>query len=281
MRLLTRSLLACALAAGAVLSAELPDPKQPESVVTLPAAIVLAKDPAAAMAKLPEAMVADARTKWDAFRAKADAEFDAKFTEAMTMLTAEGAIDQLMAMATPALASYNPAEAAATIQMVGGMMAMGMAQKPDATAEDRAAAATLQRLMIAVGAWLPNADFGNPEKLKTALGHLITGAKAMRVADAAALRALSYQELMARVGAALPSLKAALATYDLQIDAFCRSVKATSAGTGATRTVTATFTAFGQEFSMPMTVKQNAAGFWEPEKPMANPLAGPGAPPTP
>lgn len=220
--------------------------RTPEDAVMKPVRALIANDLTALIATLPDDEIDKLRTKWDAERAKPNQRDDAQFNMAMAQLMAPGAVDTLMSLIEPQLeeidedAFYNGIEAAT-------------ANAPMGEAEE---------MRDAVVSWIESAGFTDAGKMRQALGHVVGAAHAFNVHNAAELRALSFDDLIARSGAALPHVKSICLVYGLDVDGLLRSISAGGfSGSETEQTGTVKLTFLGKQRDIPTTVRK-LDGHW-------------------
>jgi hypothetical protein len=111
-------------------------------------------------------------------------------------------------------------------------------------------------------------------KARQAIEYIVAGAKALEIANAADLRALSLDEVLKRCGGFLVEFKHALAVYGLDADGFLDSIKVAGVeGDGDQRTATMQFTAFGKPHSFPVKMEKKDGRWQVSESSLAgNPL---------
>ncbi|MBA3684722.1 MAG: hypothetical protein H0W72_05710 [Planctomycetes bacterium] len=229
------------------------DPTSPEEAILAPIKALRSNDLLALFKSLPAADQAEAEQSWKEEGAKASPTQKAEFDQKLAILLNDDAIEQLAAQVEPMLQSYNPQEAAGQLMMVGGMIAMGMAQDEKSAEIGK----TLQALIMDMSTWLPKAGFEDPAKLRAALTKVVAAAKALKVTTADQFFALSISDLLTRAGAAVKEIKAAFTVYELNPDAFLDSLIITKVeGSGDQRTASLQFTAFGRNHTIPVNLEQ-------------------------
>lgn len=260
MRLLSISSLALAACCGfGTIHAESAPAMSPEEQVQLPIKALRNNDYASLFKLAPADKQAEAHAKWKEAGAQATPDQKAQFNQFLSTMLAPNAVDGLMALAEPQLSQVNPQELVGYVQMFGGMMAMQMSQDPK-TAE---MGKQMQQLVADVAAWIPTAGIEDPKKLRAALTSVAAGVQALGVKTADEFYALSFDDMLGRVGGAVKEVKEALKVYDLQADKMLDSMKLTDVqGSGDQRTGTLKATAFGHEYSFPVTLIQKD-GVWQ------------------
>ena len=249
------------------------DPAQPESAILLPVKVLKDNDFKAFFLSLPAAEQDKARGDWkqaqEASKQPGAEANQAEFNAFLARLLAPGAVDALVAQAEPQLAQLNPQEASQGLQMMAGFLPMMLQANPQPGAKDpatqqRVAAyvTLLQGLCTDASQWILTAGLNDKAKLKEALTHLVAGAQALGVKDAADLQALPLEEFLGRLTPLVKEAKAALAIYGVEVDAFLTSVTvaavAPAAGAPADdRTLNVSLKAFGKPYTVPVIVTRS------------------------
>ena len=244
------------------------DTATPESAILLPARVLRANDFRGIYDLLSPEEKAKATSEWT--KAQAQSKTGAKqkdvneLNDLLSKLLSPTAVDDLFKEAEPKLASINPQETSQALQMAAGFLPMMLGQaQPGQTAEQtknkQAMATMLQGILTDASSWVLSAGVNDPKKLRSAIESLVAGAKALGVKNAAELQALPFEEFIGRLGPIVKEAKTAAGVYDIGIDAFLDSVKATAtpaaAGAAATeRALAVSFTAFGKPYTFPVTV---------------------------
>ncbi len=247
-RLFLLTLFAAAVAVGG----EAPPAGSPEDALLAPVKALRQNDVLSLFKAMPAEEQAEAEAEWAAGRDQPPTEQDAKLNEMLQLVNQPGAVDLLMMQAEPALAQIDPQQLGFQLQMGAGMIGMGLASSP----EGMPFAEIIQGLATDLMGWLPTSGINDPAKLREMLTHLVAAGKAYGVADSAALRALSLDDVLTRSGDALNEFKAGLAVYGCDLDAFLDSIAITDvAGTGDARTATLQFVVLGKPRTLPLKLK--------------------------
>lgn len=172
-----------------------------------------------------------------------------KFVEQMAKLTAPGAEDKLYAEAEPQLKKLE-----AQAQQIPMMIAMGQGflqsaiqQNQELTEEQKKQSSAL---IDAAAKWAQGVKFTDPALAKAAIAAVTRTARDLNLKSLDEVRALDFDQGMAKAGIALAGVKQVVAAYGLKIDAWLDSVKAETVSTaGDTAKVKVTYTAFDQPFT--------------------------------
>ena len=251
------------------------DAATPESAVLMPVRILRANDFRGIYDLLSPEEKAKAAADWK--KAQDQAKSGAKendvnqLNDLLAKMLSPTAVDDLFKEAEPKLATLNPQETSQALQMAAGFLPMMLnqaqpGQTPEQTKNKQALSAMLQGMLTDASGWVLTAGINDPKKLRAAIESLVAGAKALGVKNAAELQALPFEDFIGRLGPIVKQAKLAAGVYDIGIDAFLDSVKATAtpAAAGAPaaeRALSVSFAAFGKPYTFPVTVVQKD-GHW-------------------
>ena len=251
------------------------DVTQPESAVLLPAKVLRQNDFKSFFTTLPAEDQTKAVTQWKEAQEKAKAGIKpqdlSKVNDLLAKLLAPDAVDTLMKQAEPGLANIKPAELATQLQQ--GAMILPMlfsqaqpGQTPEQTRNKQLLGQMLSGLLTDASAWVPTSGIDDPKKLRSALEHLVAGAKGLGVKTVEELQALPFDEFLGRISPLVKEAKLAAAVYDIQIDQFLDSVTAKPAAgaapaAGDDKPLTVGFTAFAKPYTLPVMVTKKD-GHW-------------------
>lgn len=166
-----------------------------------------------------------------------------RFAENLAAWTAPDAVETAMTSMAPMIAALKP-------QIQGGISAL-QAQVGNAPAEVQPHAAAV---LAGMAAWA-EANAFDEEQIRAALSELQQTVIALDLTTLDALKALPYDQKMAKAGELLAGFKRALLVFDFDLDAIADSVTAEpGSGTGASTTVKTGVTLFGVRIDgeMPM-----------------------------
>lgn len=191
-------------------------------------------------AALPPAEVERMRANWQkAMQEDPTSEDEARdFRESLAKLTAPDAVDALMAEIEPRLVEFETKTAPQMPAMVGmgrGLLQSGIQENQEITAEQKTQA---KAMVDAIGDWATSTPFTDRARVRQALTHLVESARALGISELDQLRALSFDEALAKGGIAWTGASKALAVYGLSIDDALASTRAETVKTeGDTATV--------------------------------------------
>ena len=173
-------------------------------------------------AALPPAEIERMRSEWDKNRAEPITEEDrAEFADSWGKITAADGVDKIMAEMEPQLAQLKP-QLAGMIAMGQGMATMTIAESTELTDAQKAQATAF---MNGLSGWLGKTDFADPALMRKSLTALADGLRATGITKLDDIKALSFDELLAKFGPAVGGVKNALAAYGFSLDAIADSVK--------------------------------------------------------
>ncbi|MFT3790385.1 MAG: hypothetical protein QM741_04760 [Rudaea sp.] len=172
-----------------------------------------------------------------------------KFADQMAQLTAPGAEDKLFAEAQPQLKKLE-AQAAQIPMMIAmgqGFLQSAIQQNQDLTDEQKKQSSAL---VDAAAKWAQGVKFTDPALAKAAIAAVSKTARDLNLKSLDEVRALGYEQGMAKAGIALAGFKQIVGVYGLKIDDWLDSVKAeTVSTTGDAAKVKVSYTAFDQPFT--------------------------------
>ena len=145
-----------------------------------------------------------------------------QFAESFGRLTADDAVDSIMKEIEPKLAEYKN-QLPGYIAMGAGMMQMQVANS--SVSEEEKASAT--KAITAIQTWAGKTDFADPKRARVAVTALVDAAKSIDLKTPEAVKALSFDQAMDKVGIFFGGFKKALLAYDFDLDATFTSFKAT------------------------------------------------------
>ena len=173
-------------------------------------------------AALPAAEIERMRSEWDKNRAEPITDEDrAEFADSWGKITAADGVDKIMAEMEPQLAELKP-QLAGMIAMGQGMATMTIAESTELTDSQKAQATAF---MNGLSGWLGKTDFADPALMRKSLTALADGLRATGITKLDDIKALSFDELLAKFGPAVGGVKNALAAYGFSLDAIADSVK--------------------------------------------------------
>jgi hypothetical protein len=202
-------------------------------------------------AALPAAEVAKIKSDW-ANKMNQDPVTDEdrkKFADQMARFTAPGAEDKLFAEAEPQLKKLDAqaAQMPVMIAMGQGFLQSAIQQNQELTDEQKKQTSAL---VDAAAKWAQGVKFTDPALAKAAIAVATKTARDLNLKSLDEVRALNYDQGMAKIGIVLAGIKQVLAVYGLKLDQWLDSVKAETVGTaGDTAKVKVTYTAFDQPFT--------------------------------
>ncbi len=174
-------------------------------------------------ASMPAGQFQMMRGAYEMQRSKPIEEKDrAEFEEAIAKLTANDAVDRLMAEFEPKLNEIAP-QAEGGILMALGAMQMALAQPDNTmTAEQRE---MLRAVLPGLERWLKGTDFFNPATAREALTLVTRAARDTGIQNLDQLKMLSFEEALGSASKMFAASKRAVKLYGLDIDAIAASAR--------------------------------------------------------
>jgi hypothetical protein len=202
-------------------------------------------------AALPTAEVAKIKTDWaNKINENPITDEDRqKFAEQMTKFTAPGAEDKLFAEIEPQLKKLD-AQAMQIPMMIGmgqSFLQSAIQQNQDLTDDQKKQSAAF---VDAAAKWAQGVKFTDPALAKAAIAAVTKTARDLNLKSLDEVRALNYDQGMAKADIVLGGFKQVAAVYGLKLDQWLDSMKAeTVSTTGDSAKVKLTYTAFDQPFT--------------------------------
>lgn len=173
-------------------------------------------------ASMPAAELERLRSEWDKNRAEPITDQErAEFAENWGKITAPDGVDKIMTEIEPQLAEMKP-QLAGLIGMGQGMATMSINQSTELTPEQKTQAT---QFMNGLSGWLGKTDFADAALMRKSLTALAEGLRATGITQLDDIKALSFDEALAKGGVAMGGVKNALAAYGFSLDAIADSVK--------------------------------------------------------
>ncbi len=196
---------------------------------------------------LPPEKLKEMRAEWDKNRAEPVTEEDRKeFAEGWGKITADGAVDTLMAEASPQLEQMKM-QLPMMMPMFQGMATMGVQENQDLSDEQKAAATGA---LTGLFTWAQTADLTNEAKLRQALTIAHERSRSLDVNTLDDMRALEFDQALAKGSVMLSAVKDIFNVYGLSLDDIAASMKAEEvSSSGDLAKVRTSYTLFGQDIS--------------------------------
>ncbi|WP_223786736.1 hypothetical protein [Marinicella meishanensis] len=186
----------------------------------------------------------------------------AQFAQTMSMLTADGAEDQLYAMAAPQLEQAR-AMLPMMVMMGKDQMVQGIKQNPMIPEEQRE---TLAAVAGAAVDWIGENDVLSDEKTKAAIASVVGTAKAMDMTSLDEVENMTFEQALAKGSIALGGFKDLLNVYGLSMDDMLDSVDVSNVNVnGDNATMDVNFEIFGQTIKQTMNMVKKD-GVWVGEQ---------------
>jgi hypothetical protein len=163
------------------------------------------------------------KTRFESMRKTPIGEQERKqFTESFGRLTADDAVDKIMQELEPKLAEYKTM-LPGYVSIGAGALQMQVANS-QLSAEEKASAT---KAVSAMQNWATKTDFADPVRARKAVTALVDTAKSLGLKKPEDVTALSFEQVLEKMGLCLGGFKKALLAYDFDLDAILASVNAT------------------------------------------------------
>lgn len=185
-----------------------------------------------------------------------DAGIDAEdLDKQLGVLLSDGGVDTLMPMVEMTLTEVEPEQLASQIEMVGGMMLMGVTDDPESAQQ-------LQATVKGLADKVRTSGINDPEKARKALESLVSGLQSAGISKASDVVDLPFEEAMAKVKPVVAAVKQGLQNYDLDLDSILNGLSYSAEGEGDDQRVNVQGSLFGNQFTIPVPVHQ-VDGAWK------------------
>jgi hypothetical protein len=213
----------CAASVAATADSIATGPKPHESILTSVRAVRNNDLGAVLQAVLTDDQLAEMEAEWNQQRKQpVDPQESAQFQMVMTMLTAPGAEDMLMAQVEPKLAEMRP-QVAMMVGMFSGLLQASLEQDQtlQPAEKDRAA-----KVIEAIGQVLLENDITSSQNAKHAIDILCRSARSSKIMSMQEVNKLSFDQLIDKGDIFLKGTKDMLAVYGLDTNEWLDTVEA-------------------------------------------------------
>ena len=175
----------------------------------------------------------------------------------LAMLNNPEAVEMLVQEARANAAEVNTAEMSQGLAMLP-MLMMGLASNPEV--------AQAPELQFAMGllpdlqAWVASAPLNDPDLAEKAVRAFATGVQKLEITSADDIRALEFDAFLTKAGSFSATVKEALVVYDVDLDGFLDSLKAT----GSDDIISLSMTMLGKDRSVDIPMVEQD-GNWVPK----------------
>jgi len=145
----------------------------------------------------------------------------AQFVQMMGMLTADGAEDQLMAMATPQLEKMRT-QLPMLLMMGKGMASQAIESNPDIPADQKE---TVTKVANTLMDFVSNNDILSEEVTRKAIHAAVETAKSLDMKTLDELQNMNYDQAMAKAGIVMGGVKNVMGAYGISIDDLLGSIE--------------------------------------------------------
>jgi len=172
---------------------------------------------------LTDDQIAEMETEWNQQRKQpVDPQENAQFQMVMTMLTAPGAEDMLMAQVEPKLAEMRP-QMAMMVGMFSGLVQSSLAQDQTLQPAEKERAG---QVIEAIGQVLLENDITSSQNARKAIDILCQSARSSKIMSMHDVNKLSFDQLVDKGDIYLKGIKRMLAVYGLDMNEWLDSVEA-------------------------------------------------------
>jgi hypothetical protein len=186
----------------------------------------------------------------------------AQFVQMMGMLTGDGAVDQLMAMATPQLEQMR-AQLPMMVMMGKGMVSSTIQSSPDIPAEQKESATKMVNTMMD---FVSNNDVLSEEVTRKAITAAVNTAKSLDMSSLDELQNMSFDEAMDKASLVMGGTKDIFNAYGVSIDDLLSSIKISDVNnSGDLAKMKVAFDFLGESFSQDVNMKK-VDGKWTAEQ---------------
>lgn len=170
----------------------------------------------------------------------------AQFQQMMGMLTNDGAVDQLMAMATPQLEQMR-AQLPMMLMMGKGMASSAIESSTDIPAEQKENAT---KVINALMDFVSENDVLSEEVTRKAISAAVETAKSLNMASLDELQNMSFDDAMNKASLVMAGTKNIFNAYGISLDDVLGSIKVSDvADNGDTATMKVAYELFGESFA--------------------------------
>ncbi|HFC29507.1 MAG TPA: hypothetical protein ENJ44_00520 [Oceanospirillales bacterium] len=185
-----------------------------------------------------------------------------KFKQAMDMLTTDGAVDNLMAMATPQLEQMR-AQLPMMLAMGKGMAAQAIQSNPDIPANQKE---TTTKALNAVMDFLGENDVLSDDVTRKAISAAVNTAKKLDMKSLDDLQNMSFEQAMGKASIVMGGVKNVMGAYGISLDDMLSTIKVTDVQeNGDTANMKLAFDFLGQTFNQDVKMVKKD-GKWVAEK---------------
>lgn len=186
----------------------------------------------------------------------------AQFVQMMGMLTADGAEDQLMAMATPQLEKMRT-QLPMLLMMGKGMASQAIESNPDIPADQKE---TVTKIANVLMDFVSNNDILSEEITRKALSVAIQTAKDLDMKTLDELQNMSYDQAMAKAGIVMGGVKNVMGAYGISVDDLLGSIEVSDVVTnGDNASMKLAYDFLGESFKQEVKMIQKD-GKWTADK---------------
>jgi len=186
----------------------------------------------------------------------------AQFAQMMGMLTSDGAVDQLMAMATPQLEQMR-SQLPMMLMMGKGMASSAIQASPDIPADQKD---TATKAVNAVMDFVSDNDILSEEVTRKAITAAVAAAKSLNMTSLDEMQNMSFDDAMGKAGLVMGGVKNILSAYGISMDDVLNSIDVSDVQTnGDNATMKMAYEFLGETFNQDVKMVKKD-GKWIAEK---------------
>jgi hypothetical protein len=186
----------------------------------------------------------------------------AQFVQMMGMLTADGAEDQLMAMAAPQLEKMR-SQLPMLLMMGKGMASQSIESNPDIPADQKE---TVTKVANTLMDFVSNNDILSEEITRKAIHEAVETAKKLDMKTLDELQNMNYDQAMAKAGIVMGGVKNIMGAYGISIDDLLGSIEVSEVvTTGDTASMKLAYDFLGESFNQDVKMVKKD-GKWTADK---------------
>lgn len=186
----------------------------------------------------------------------------AQFAQMMGMLTSDGAVDQLMAMATPQLEQAR-AQLPILLMAGKGMASSAIQASADIPAEQKD---TATKAVNAVIDFVSDNDILSEEVTRKAITAAVATAKSLNMKSLDELQNMSFDDAMGKAGLVMAGVKNVMGAYGISLDDVLNSIEVSDVQTnGDSATMKMAYNFLGETFNQDVKMVKKD-GQWVADK---------------
>lgn len=201
-------------------------------------------------------------TEFDSKKSAPSESEKAQFTQTMGLLTGDGAVDKLMAMATPQLEQART-QLPMLLMMGKGMVGPSIQSSPDIPEDQKE---SLTKIANAFIDYASETDLLSEEITRKAITTAVDTAKSLNMVSLDEVQNMSFDQAMGKASIVMGGVKDVLSVYGISIDDMLSSIKVSDVvENGDTANMNLAYDFFGESFTQTVKMKK-VNGQWVADK---------------